>query len=197
VVAYFALLFIPKRSPDLRGTGLFFVYVLSLPVTALVLLAFALWGGVGLWRSRARRRPLSPRHQAYALIGFVGLASFAFAMGLVRVLPSPLPTGSHLQSFDRAVWHDPRSGKYVEGDITPRQKMLADVVKNVLPGRTRAELEEILGPSLNTSYFKSGGRDLIYALGPQRDSFFTIDSEWLLIWLDKDGRFKRYAIAND
>jgi len=27
------------------------------------------------------------------------------------------------------------------------------------------------------------GRDLIYVLGPQRDSYFTIDSEWLLIWL--------------
>src|SRR5882762_3914729 len=27
------------------------------------------------------------------------------------------------------------------------------------------------------------GRDLIYELGPQRDSYFTIDSEWLLIWL--------------
>jgi len=41
------------------------------------------------------------------------------------------------------------------------------------------------------------GRDLIYVLGPQRDSYFTIDSEWLLIWLDKKGRFARYTIAND
>jgi len=78
-----------------------------------------------------------------------------------------------------------------------RQKMLADVVKSVLPGRTRVELEQILGPSLETSYFKSSGRDLIYVLGPQRDSYFVIDSEWLLIWLDKDGRIERYAIAND
>jgi len=75
--------------------------------------------------------------------------------------------------------------------------MLADVVKSVLPGRTRVELEEILGASLETPYFKSSGRDLIYVLGPQRDSYFTIDSEWLLIWLDKDGRFERYTIAND
>ena len=75
VVAYFALLFVPKGSPNLGGTGLFFVYVLSLPVTVLVLFAFALWGGVGLWRSRARRRPPSPRHRAYALIGFVGQTS--------------------------------------------------------------------------------------------------------------------------
>jgi len=60
--------------------------------------------------------------------------------------------------------------------------MLVDVVKNILPGRTRAEIEEILGPSLETSYFKSTGRDLIYGLGPQRDSYFSIDSEWLLTY---------------
>jgi hypothetical protein len=95
------------------------------------------------------------------------------------------------------VWRDPRSAEYVEGDITPRQKMLADIVKNILPGRPRAELEGLLGPSLDTLYFKNEGSDLIYMLGPERDSYITIDSEWLLIWLDKDGRFKRYAIAKD
>jgi len=75
--------------------------------------------------------------------------------------------------------------------------MLADIASSVLPGRGRAELENVLGPSLETPYFKSTGRDLIYMLGPQRDSYFTMDSEWLLIWLDKNGRFERYAIATD
>lgn len=86
---------------------------------------------------------------------------------------------------------------YVEDDITPRQKMLADVVRNVLPGRARAELDQALGPSLETFYFSSTGRDLIYPLGPERDSWFGIDSERLLIWLDESGRFRRYAIVND
>jgi hypothetical protein len=144
-----------------------------------------------------RHRPPTRRHRAYLVIACVGVASFAVVLGIARTLPRPLPTGSHLQSFDRAVWHEPQSAAYVDGDITPRQKMLADVVKSILPGRTQAELEDILGPSLDTAYFKSTGRDLIYILGPQRDSYFTIDSEWLLIWLDKGGRFERYAITND
>src|SRR5882672_1827722 len=104
-------------------------------------------------------------------------------------MPPSLPTGSHLQRFERAAWQDSHSAEYVPGDITPRQKMLADVVRNILPRRTRAELEEVLGPSLDTSYFRSSGRDLIYLLGSQRNSYFTIDSEWLLVWLDKGGRF--------
>jgi hypothetical protein len=196
-VVYFALLLVPHGFPVFGGTGLFFAYFLSLPVVLVVLLAAGVSGGAGLLYSRVRKRPFRARHREYVLVACVGLASFVLVLGLLRVLPHPLPTGSHLQPFDRAVWQDPRSAEYVQGDITPRQKMLADVVKSVLPGHTRAELEETLGPSLDTGYFKSAGRDLIYALGPQRDSFFAIDSEWLLIWLDQDSRFERYAIAND
>src|SRR3989442_5413416 len=161
--------------------------------------SFSRSGSGAVWVYCARGYAGARPDRATARTSWSGasLASFTLALGLARALPRPLPTGSHLERFDRAVWHDPRSADYVPGDVTPRQKMLADVVKSVLPGRTRVELEEILGASLETPYFKSSGRDLIYVLGPQRDSYFTIDSEWLLIWLDKDGRFERYTIAND
>ena len=101
-----------------------------------------------------------------------------------------------MSEFDQSAWLDPKSADYVQNDITPRQKMLAAVVAK-LPGSSRAQLEQTLGPSLETSYFMSTGRDLIYALGPERDSLFGIDSEWLLIWLDEKGTFQRYEIAND
>jgi hypothetical protein len=197
VILYFALLLIPTGSRISTWTVLYFAYLLSLPFAGLILFSLGVWGGAGLFRSWVHDRPLTRRHRAFVLIACVGVTSFASAVGLLRTPQRPLPTGSHLQSFDRAVWRDPNSAEYVKGDIAPRQKMLADVVKNVLPGLTRAELEELLGPSLETPYFKNEGRDLIYRLGPQRDSYFTIDSEWLLIWLDDAGRFKRYDIAND
>jgi len=107
-----------------------------------------------------------------------------------------LPTGSYDKQFDREAWLDPESANYAAGDITPRQKMLADVVKR-LPGQTHAELENMLGPTLDTPYFKSTGRDLIYVTGPERDSLFGIDSEWLLIWVDENGIYKRHAIVTD
>ena len=75
--------------------------------------------------------------------------------------------------------------------------MLKDVVENILPGKNKAEIEKLLGQSLKTNYFRSVDKDLIYYLGPQRDSFLNIDSEWLLIWLDEKGVFERYKIAND
>lgn len=106
-----------------------------------------------------------------------------------------MATGSHPQRFDRAIWQAPRSAEYVPRDVTPRQKMLADVVKNVLPGRTRAELEEMLGPTEKSVVI--GDHDLVYKLGPVPDFGFAFDSDWLLIWLDKDGRFERHAIMCD
>lgn len=197
VVVYFALLPLSRGFPIIGGSGLFFAYFLSLPVALAALLALGIGGGTGLLYSRVRKHPFRPRHREYVFVACVGLSSFVLALALLRLLPRSLPTGSHLQAFDPAVWQDPRSADYVRGDITPRQKMLADVVEHILPNHNRAELEETLGPSLETGYFKSTGRDLIYPLGPERDSFMAIDFEWLLIWLDEENRFERYEIAND
>ena len=121
---------------------------------------------------------------------------FMAFMVLANVLPSQLPSGSYDKQFDHEVWLDPESTNYTAGDITSRQKMLADVVKR-LPGHSRAELENMLGPTLDTPYFKSTGRDLIYITGPERDSLFGIDSEWLLIWVDENGTYKRHDIVTD
>lgn len=105
--------------------------------------------------------------------------------------------GSHLLGFAPVLWQDPSSSDYVQGDITPRQKMLGSVVYQLNSKQDRRQLEALLGPSLDTPYFESTGRDLIYILGPERDSFFRIDAEWLLIWLDRSNHFERYAIYTD
>jgi hypothetical protein len=196
VFGYFGLLLVPEWLPAFGGTGFFFLYLLSLPVALLALVGLGLWGGIGLLRAEARGL-LAGRARARLLVATVGVLWCVAALGLVRLLPRPLPTGSHRLAFNAELWRDPRSAEYVQDDATPRQKMLAEVVEKVLPGRTRAEIEGLLGPSLETFYFRSTGRDLIYPLGPERDVYLGLDSEWLLIWLDDAGRFRRYAIAND
>jgi hypothetical protein len=100
------------------------------------------------------------------------------------------------QPFEATTWQAASSygGK---GAPTLRQRMVKDVVERVLPGKTKEQIEHLLGPSLDTFYFRSTGRNLIYILGPERDSLFRIDSEWLLIWLDERGRFLRAQLATD
>ena len=63
--------------------------------------------------------------------------------------------------------------------------------------KSRADIEELLGPSLQTGYFLEDGRDLIYYLGTERSSFLRLDSEWILIWIDGQGRLSRYRLATD
>jgi hypothetical protein len=53
--------------------------------------------------------------------------------------------------FDERSWKT--SPPYVAKDITPRQKMLGDIIEQRLPGKSRREIEAMLGPSVETSYF--------------------------------------------
>lgn len=194
---YFGLVLVPEWWPGFAGTVVFFLYVLTVPVALLSLLALLLWGIIGAIWAMHRGSSVSRRHRALVVLPLAGFLMFGSVMGLARVIQGALPTGSHLLEFDSGIWQDPRSSEFVKGDITPRQKMLGSVVDRLEPTQDRVQLEALLGPSLDTPYFESTGRDLIYILGPERDSFFPIDSEWLLIWLDDSGHFERYGIYTD
>jgi len=135
-------------------------------------------------------------HPACLLIAVGALVVCCGVLVVVRYLPRGLPSGSDIQQFDDAAWVQEENTQPSDG-ISERQKMLSDLVKNVLPGRTREEIQSMLGPSLDTPYFQSTGRDLIYVLGPERDNYFAIDSEWLLLWLDEEGIFERYQVVVD
>ena len=88
---------------------------------------------------------------------------------ILLILPScsnrsEFPNGSNLRKFDSAIWQNESSTEPDNNLISEREKMLKDTVENVLPGKTRSEIEELLGKSLTTSYFASINKDLIYWL---------------------------------
>jgi hypothetical protein len=109
-----------------------------------------------------------------------------------------LPAGSDRRAFDAEQWkidrafHPPQNG-----GLTVRQEMLVDLVTRVLPGKSRSEIESLLGPSLVTPHFSRMTHDLIYFLGPESDSYIQMDSDWLLIWLGPQERFQRYQLVSD
>jgi hypothetical protein len=196
VSIYSSILLARNWFPGVGTSGLFFVYFLSIGALALALgLTAFVSGSLLVWRD-ARRQP-SPVSRRIFIGSGLSLLGLAVIVALARFIPAGLPAGSRLLRFDPVAWRQATSTEFVAGGITIRQKMLGDVVDNVLPGRSRADIESALGPSLDTSYFRGTGRDLIYVLGPERASYFVIDSEWLLIWLDSAGRFDRYAIYTD
>lgn len=197
LVVYFGLLLLPEWWPALSATPAYFGYVLTFPWVLLVLIALGCWGAVGLHVSRRRNSPRQAKHRSMLTFSIGGLLLFASAYGLSAAIRGGLPSGSHLQRFDSAQWKHETASEPADGDISVRQKMLGDVVGNVLEGRSRREVEAMRGPPLETWYFASTGRDLIYLRGRERDSMFGVDSEWLLIWLDGSGRVERYEVRTD
>lgn len=65
---------------------------------------------------------------------------------------SEFPNGSDLRKFDSAIWQNESSTEPDGNLISEREKMLKDLVENVLPGKTKNEIEKFLGKSLTTSY---------------------------------------------
>ena len=162
----------------------------------LVLLAVAGWGLVLSVRGRSWPRYLKWLLGAVAAMPLVVIA--ACWVSLI-VASSGLPYGSDRAVFDSAKWRASHADEWRGGaEVSVRQEMIKDLVKNVLPGKTKEEISVLLGPSLRTSFFSSkADRDFIYTTGPERTSIFAIDSEWLLIWVGEDGRFARYELLTD
>lgn len=63
-----------------------------------------------------------------------------------------------------------------------------------LEGLSRTEIERLLGPANETSYFREW--TMVYELGRER-GFIAIDSEWLVINLDNSGVATESRIVRD
>jgi hypothetical protein len=196
VFLFWSSSFLPRFAPSFCPEEIKFLYLVSIPVILLIIVLFGLISLIRLVTAKRRDNPPSKVSVVgiSLLFSFIILTPLTFAVH--RYIPRALPTGSDIKSFDSTVWKSESSTNWNEG-ISVREQMLKDVVEKVLPGKNRQEIENALGPSLETNYFRSLDKDLIYYLGPERDHLFNIDSEWLLIWLDESDRFKRYRILND
>lgn len=193
---YFGLLLVPKAFPGMSATAIAVLLQLSALVVMPSLLILAIWCIGAFAIAKFRRLPVDGRLLSAGRVALAGISMLATFLALGAILPNALPSGSYDEPFNRDVWLGPAAKPSIPRGATSRQRMLADVIAR-LPHKSRSELEVMLGPSMDTPYFKSTGRDLIYVTGPQRDSFLAMDSEWLLIWLDEDGIYQRHAIVTD
>ena len=146
--------------------------------------------GVRLPRSYLR---MKVSRQKKWLIAAVALLVVLVGAPILRRRLLALPMDRcRIHRFDAAVWQDvarARSSEAVRGC------MVDDLLERVkLHGRSRAEIVALLGePPLNV-YFTDF--DFVYWLGPER-GFVSIDSEWLVIKLDRAGRVSQAKLVTD
>jgi len=108
-------------------------------------------------------------------VGLAGLA--AWGLHYLPVLP-----------FSSARW------KAAPDDRTRVHMVDALLWTHRLKGMRRAEVIALLGQDPQSGYFADW--DLVYYLGPER-GLFAIDSEWLVLRFDKDGRVSEWKVVTD
>ncbi len=174
------------------GIGMFYelfavgAFLLSLVCSFLTLVA---WVSVLEPIARQQRRQW---FLTFGLISVIAVACTAANAAYSR----GLPMGSFAQSFDKQVWSDLKSSEYVQGDITPCQKMLGDVIQSIVRNGTREEIITQLGSPI-VGRLSGADVDTTYCTGPERVSFMRIDSEWLSIWFDESGHVTRWEVWSD
>jgi outer membrane protein assembly factor BamE (lipoprotein component of BamABCDE complex) len=121
-----------------------------------------------------------------ACVGLVGLHYLR-----LYLLPMPLDRCTS-RRFDGNVWRD---SIRAYSDAAPRGCMVDDLLAHTqFRGKTRADVVALLGEPRPTSYFKD--YDLVYWLGPER-GLMSVDSEWLVMRLDRNGRVAEQKLVTD
>jgi len=179
LLAYFGRLAIPAGIGPFRLAGFF--YLFTLPVVTAVLLGIGAWGCFGLVKSRIRRIAIHPKHKSFS-----SLAAFGFALLSLSFVSL---YSYHHKRFDSVLWKDvEKSMQWDANLLTPRQRMTADLVENVLPGLVRGEIEALLGVPYESWRSEDGLWKILYVLGPERG--FGVDAECLAIEFDEAAEFQ-------
>lgn len=106
--------------------------------------------------------------------------------------PSPDDRCRGHKRFEAPVWRDSTAAYSARA---PRGCMVDDLLDRThFRGMPRGDVVALLGPPEHTEYFRD--YDLVYWLGPER-GFLSIDSEWLVMRLDEQGRVREARLVTD
>ncbi len=95
------------------------------------------------------------------------------------------------RAFDAERWQENKSHLGTKVRLGMADRIVA---RKTLKGKTRTQVTDMLGKPPTTDYFSDW--DLVYWLGPER-GFLGIDSEWLVVKLDRNGIVDDYKIVRD
>jgi hypothetical protein len=162
------------------------VYQISLIVFSVLIVICNLYSLIAWVLSKRRNKSLN----SAVAIGPTISVTILFLYVCSPYMPQFLPNGSHLQAFNSELWIADDS-IIVNDGITVRQKMLGDVVENVLPGKSRNEIIRLLGLSSDDSYQST----LLFYLGPARGDSSGIEVEHLRVYLDHSKKYEKYEFV--
>ncbi len=164
----------------------FLLWGLLFFIMAVMIIAVGIWGIIGLLISKINQTQFNPKHKF-----FVALIVFFIAWSFIS---SQIAQANYVAyenlPFNSKVWKTIQSQHTgVFSRLSPRQRMINDLTRNVLPNLTKREVEDLLGFE-ERSEILMGSETLLYVIGPEKG--LGVDSECLLVVFDKGGHFKEY-----
>ena len=119
----------------------------------------------------------------------IGLIVFASTYIYVFYFEDPV---DHMD-FNTAVWKESPAKHSLE---SIRLRMVEDFLDQYdVIGMSESQIIDLLGNSDNTDYFKNYG--LVYCLGQETDSYFAIDSQWLVFGINDSSKITSFQIVTD
>ena len=99
---------------------------------------------------------------------------------------------NHME-FDSTIWKETPAEHSLD---SVRLRMVDDFLDQYdVIGMSESQIFNLLGNSDNTSYFKN--YDLVYCLGQETESYFGIDSQWLVFETDELNEVTAFQILRD
>ncbi|MBE7147777.1 hypothetical protein FUT12_09330 [Bacillus mycoides] len=98
-----------------------------------------------------------------------------------------LSVNAYTSNFNQDRWLNYEEKRvYMVDDLLQQHKLI---------GKSSEEITKLLGPPMETRSWEEGITTLYY-LGNER-GFISIDSEWLVLQFDKDGKVVKYEMQRD
>lgn len=177
---YFGFIIIPEWFIPLSQQFIFWVF--ALPVVLITLIVIGVRGGVGLWREKTQNIPPNPEHKFS-----VWLASLAILWFIISIAFANITHYSYgHKKFDSEIW---KNAGWDDGDLfqlSLRERMFDDLITNILPGRTKVEMLDLLGEPDEQRDIE-GEQSFIYYYGQG-----IMDPECLIITFDDKGFIKDF-----
>ncbi len=136
---YFGFIIFPEWTRPISAQ--FLLWLLLLPIILITLVVTGIRGGIGLWREKTQKAYPNSQNYYSVLLAVIGILWFATSISLANITYDKYAN----QKFDSEIW---KNSNWYDGSLfqlSTRQRMFEDLINNVLPGITKAEMLDLLG----------------------------------------------------
>ena len=180
VVIYFVRCIFSQGTHSFTLTALF--YYITIYVVAGIAIT-GLFGVSGIIKSQVNKTIISLRHKTFVVTAIIGLSLFGISY-ITRYI-------YFHKKFDSELWKNISVSMNFDANLlTPRQRMMEDLVENHLTGLTKTEVVSLLGDPDSGLLSRESESSIVYVLGPERG--LGVDYQCLMINFDENYIFESF-----